>query len=243
MTAPPPHSRTIAIIPSAGMGVRMGGRKKNFLPLLGRPALYHTLRPFEESPLISSIVVAVRPGDEELCLNDVIGPYALRKVSKVVPGGKTRQDSVERALSFAEGDSGMVVIHDGARPLVTKGLIERVLREAAAKGAAIAAVRVKDTIKEVFGEKVKKTVERENLWSVQTPQAFRTSILLNALARAREDGFVGTDESSLVERTGISVSVVEGSPENIKITTEEDIFMAECILRRRAGGQGRDGAL
>ena len=212
----------------------MGGKgRKNFLPLLGRPVLAHTIAAFELSRHISSIIIAVPPGDEALCLKEIVEKYGFKKVAAIVAGGNERQRSVLNALKAVKGRLDIIAVHDGARPLVTAAVIERTIAEAAKTGAAICAVRVKDTIKEARSGLVIKTVPRDGLWAVQTPQAFSYATLKDAFEKAGQDNFIGTDESSLVERLGVEVSVVEGSYENIKITTPEDLVTAECILKSR----------
>ena len=227
------RKRTVAIIPSAGMGKRMGSRQKNYLELLGSPVLARTLEPFEASAMVDAIIIVVPPGDEGFCREKIVDAYGFKKVIDVVGGGRERQDSVENGLKAAQGEYGIVIVHDGARPLVTIDIIEDAIKAAAEDGAAIAGVRVKDTIKETSAGFVRATLNREALLSVQTPQAFQTEVLKEAFRMAREAGFQGTDESSLVERTGQAVRVVEGSYENIKITTPEDLAVAECILKKR----------
>ncbi len=229
--------KNLAIIPSAGLGLRMAGQtKKNYIELLGRPVLAHTLAAFEESQLIDAVIVVVTPGDEEFCQRDIVDAYGLKKVIKVTPGAESRQGSVGTGLALLDNKDAaeVIIVHDGARPLVTPEIIESVIEEANSTGAAIAAVRVKDTIKETEGGLVASTPARDKLWAAQTPQAFKADILINAFAQAEADGFTGTDESMLVERLGTKVSIVEGSYENIKITTAEDITLAERILRGRA---------
>jgi len=226
--------KTLAIIPSAGLGRRMGTLKKNYLKLLGRPVLAHTLEAFEACSSIDSIIVVVAAEDIDRCAEEVVSPYGFTKVIDIVAGGAERQDSVANGLARAEGFD-MVAVHDGARPLVTAGIIDSVVAAALRTGAAITAVPIKDTIKETAGGVVKGTLDRSSLVSVHTPQAFRTELLQRALESARQDGFIGTDESSLVERLGEPVTVVIGSYDNIKITTAEDLSLAEFILNRRAG--------
>lgn len=211
-----------------------GPTRKNYIELLDRPILAHTLGAFEESRLIDAVVVVVTPGDEALCQKDIIDAYSLKKVVAVIPGGETRQGSVGNGLPGGEDAPELIVVHDGARPLVTAAIIDSTIEEARATGAAIAAVRVKDTIKEAADGLVASTLIRDALWAAQTPQVFRTELLIKAFKRAEADGFTATDESALVERLGVGVSIVEGSYENIKITTEEDILLAERILRNRA---------
>lgn len=224
--------KVLAIVPSAGMGTRMGTRKKNFLPLLGRPVLARTLEALEACPLVDSIIIATRT---EKTVARIIGRYGFNKVEKIVRGGKTRQESVSNALGSIDGRYDIILVHDGARPLVTPGIVTESVKAAKRFGAAIAAVPVKDTIKEACRGLVTKTIPRDALWSVQTPQAFRSEILVRSHRQAKKDRFTGTDESSLVERLGLKVAVIEGSYENIKITTREDLVMAESILRAREG--------
>ena len=230
--------RTVALIPSAGKGVRMGSGPKIYLDLLGKPLLAHTLLAFEKSAFVDSIIVVAPPGQTERCARDIIRPLGLKKVMHVLDGGSVRQDSVAAALSVAAKGFDIIAVHDGARPLVTEELIERVIKGAIRWGAAVPAVEMKDTVKEVSRSTVKRTVERDTLRGVQTPQAFRTELLVEAFERAAEEGFTGTDEAALVERLGVKVRAVEGSYENIKITTPEDMLVAECILRNRPGARG-----
>lgn len=224
--------KTLAIIPSAGMGRRMGSMKKNYLSLLDKPVLAHTLAAFEASVEVDSVLIVAHPSDEDYCRTEIIARYGFKKVLRIIPGGAERQDSVWNGLKESAGFD-MIAVHDGARPLVTTDIIDRTIRAAKEHGAAIAAVAVKDTIKESLDGFISRTIPREALVSVQTPQAFRRAALMEAFEKARADGFLGTDESSLAERAGQRVKVVEGSYENIKITTREDMLFAECILKNR----------
>lgn len=244
MKTPVDPKRVVAVIPSAGVGQRLGKVKKNLIELAGRPVLAHTLGAFEECRLASSVVVAAAPGDEERIRKEVIEEFSIKKVRAVIPGGAQRQDSVHCALKWIK-DSGedfdLIVVHDGARPLVTPGLIDETIEAATETGAAIAAVRPKDTIKEVQGSLVKRTLPRDSLIAVQTPQAFGAELLIKAYGAAQAAGFRGTDCSSLVESFGansggVSITVVPGSYENIKITTAEDLPVAEAILKAREKG-------
>ncbi len=227
--------KAAVIIPSAGKGSRMGGRKKNYLPLSGVPVLAHTLTPFNKSPLVKEIILVVPDGDIDFCRKEIVEKYGFNKVTGIVPGGAERQDSVINGLDAVSGDIDIITIHDGARALVTPEIVERTLRAAFLNGAAVCAVPLKDTIKELTAEGffIARTVSRDTLCAVQTPQAFAPDIIRRAYGEAADAGFVGTDSSSLVERLGISVAVVEGSYENIKITTAEDLIIAEEILRGR----------
>ena len=225
-----PENRVFALIPSAGRGQRMGA-KKTLLTLGGRPLIFHTLGAFEEAGLIGSVVLVVPPEDVEE-IKDLLGASKLfKKVSNVMAGGKERQDSVKKGLDAISGEFSHVVVHDGARPLVTPEVIERTVRAAIEHGAAVSAVPVNDTIKEISNGFVSKTIPRETLRAAQTPQAFEIELLKRAYNEASKKGFTGTDCSSLVERLGHRVKIVEGSYENIKITTKEDLILAESILK------------
>ena len=236
--------RAAVVIPAAGRGQRMGSpgatgaKSKNYLPLLRRPVLVHTLAAFEASFLVSEIVLVVAPPDIEYCSEEIVSGHNIKKVVKIIGGGSERQDSVAnglKVLSEAGKDFDVILVHDGARCLVTIELIEEVIRAAYEDGAAIAAVAVKDTIKQVDEcGRVESTLKRESLRAVQTPQAFRADIISKAYEEAATDGFFGTDSSSLVEEMGVEVRVVEGSYENIKITTADDLLLAEKILLSRA---------
>ncbi len=230
-------TRTIAIVPSAGRGKRLGYRKKAYLELGGRPVLYHTLNVFETSELIDGVVVVVTPDDVERCRLHVVERYGLRKVLSVVAGGSERQASVWNGLEKAEEYTPRhIVVHDGARPFVTQALLERTLRPVTeGRVAAVCGVVPKDTVKELEDGVVRRTIPRDTLRLIQTPQAFSFDVLKRAHTMAMEKGVSATDDSTLVELLGKEVYVVEGAYDNIKITTEEDILMAENILEKRGG--------
>jgi 2-C-methyl-D-erythritol 4-phosphate cytidylyltransferase len=224
--------KTIAIIPAGGTGKRMGGEiPKQYLLLAGLPILVHTLRVFQQSPLIDEILLTVPEGDIENVRQDVVGRYGLSRVSLVLAGGSQRQDSVRNALAYVREEHRIVVVHDGVRPFVTGELIERAVTGAKSCGAITVGVPVRDTVKSVVGEGwVSGTVPRESLWLTQTPQAFRREVILAAYDRAAADGFYGTDDASLVERTGIPVRMIPGDRDNIKVTTPDDLVHGERIL-------------
>ncbi|HSA58353.1 MAG TPA: 2-C-methyl-D-erythritol 4-phosphate cytidylyltransferase [bacterium] len=223
--------KTFAIIPAAGLGKRFGA-KKQFLELAGTPVLVHTLRAFEETPSVQVVCVA-SPETEVEAVRSLATQFGLRKVLKVVPGGKERQDSVRLGFETA-GVCDIVVVHDGVRPLVTPEIIQRTIDGAVECGGCIAALPVKETTKRTDPDGfVVDTVDRNGLWSVQTPQAFRHEIFRRAVEQSARDGFLGTDEAMLVERIGAKVKVVTGSPYNIKITTPEDLAIAEAFLKLR----------
>jgi len=225
--------KVVAIIPSAGKGERMGFKKKPFITLLGHPLLYYAIAAFEASHSIDGIVLVVPPGDEGRVNDEVIVPYRFRKIIDIIPGGLERQDSVRLAVNNIKDVCEVVIIHDGARPFLGVELIERVLSAVDITGGAIAALPVTDTIKDVSSGIVNKTISRECLWAVQTPQAFRMDILREAHNRALTDGFYGTDDAALVERLGGKVAVVDGSVENIKVTTPGDIIIGEALWKSR----------
>jgi 2-C-methyl-D-erythritol 4-phosphate cytidylyltransferase len=222
-----------AIIPAAGSGKRMGGgTAKQFLPLRGEPVLLHTVRLFSQCPLVDEIVIAA--GDVA-ATQELVG--SLPKVTRIVQGGAERQDSVWAALQAVHSRPRIVCVHDAARPLLPPAVLESALRAAASHPAVVVAVPVKDTIKVVSPDGVvTATPDRSTLWAVQTPQIFWAETLVKAYRQAMADGFVGTDCASLVERIGVPVRIHPGSPENLKLTTPEDMAVAEAILARRQGG-------
>ncbi len=232
--------KVTAIIPSAGKGKRMGHTvPKHFLRLEDKPILAYTLEAFEKCSEVDYVLIVVRSGEEEYCLNEVVEKYTFNKVLRIVIGGEKRQDSVYNGIKELDHDTDIVVVHDGVRPFVSPGLISETVKLAMYEDGVVAALPVKDTIKEVTGEGViKSTPHREFLWYAQTPQTFKKRVLEEAFIRAYNEGFYGTDESSLIERMGGKVKIIEGSPENIKITTKEDLLQAEIILRMRKRREG-----
>jgi len=232
-----------AIIVSAGRGHRLKeASKKQFLPLAGKPILVHTLDRFETCALIRSIVLVVGEEDLAYCLKEIVEKYRYQKITQIIPGGKERQDSVRNGLKALAGDAEIVVIHDGVRPFVTREMIEESIRGAKRLQAVVLAMPVKETVKMANTDGiVLKTLERESLWQIQTPQAFHTGIIQEAYRRATEDGIVGTDDASLVERLGTRVHILPGSYTNIKITTQEDLLWARLLLREKSSfGLGSD---
>jgi len=225
---------TVAIIVAAGQGSRMGAKiNKQYLKLLDRPILAHTLDVFEQHPLIDGIIVVTRQEEIELCTEEVILPYSFKKVFKVIAGGRERQDSVYNGLKTLPSQCELVVVHDGARPLITPDIIEKTVIAARQEGAAISAVPFKDTVKRVIKGFVRETIPRQEVWAVQTPQAFYKKIILEAYEAAYSQDYYGTDDASLVEKIGKPVKIVFCSYENIKITTPEDLDMGKAILERR----------
>jgi 2-C-methyl-D-erythritol 4-phosphate cytidylyltransferase len=225
--------KVCAIIPAAGGGARMGGAGSKLLaPLGGVPLLARTLLAFERAETVDDIVLVVRPGDQA-AIEALVGNAGILKVRALIPGGEERQDSVRLALASATArNAGIVMVHDGARPFVDGGLIAKVAAAALASGAALAAVRPKDTVKlSGAGEGMLSTPDRAGCWLAQTPQAFRTGLLVEAMEKAVTDRFRGTDDASLVERLGRPIVIIEGSYRNIKITTPEDMEIAEILLK------------
>lgn len=224
--------KTIAVIAAGGFGKRLGTDiSKQYLSLSGLPVVVRTLRVFENAAAVSEIMLVVPQSDMEFVREKIVDKYGVRKVRAVVAGGAERQDSVGNALAALDGPCDVVVVHDAVRPFVSVRMIDKVIEEALITGAASIGVAAKDTIKKTDDELlVKTTVPRSNLWITQTPQAFRYDLLVGAHARAKEEGFYGTDDASLVERLGLPVRMVAGSYENIKITTPEDLKIAEALI-------------
>ncbi len=226
--------RVVVIVPAAGSGTRIGGAvRKQFLPLKGKPIVVHTLQQFEHCADVDEAAVAV-PESAITEMESLVSRYRLHKVSKVVVGGSRRQDSVANALAtLTLRDNDIVLVHDGVRPFVETKRISHLVRECKEHGGAVLAVQPKDTVRRSTGGTVfDQTLDRNALWMVQTPQAFRAALLTNAYKKAAKDRFYSTDEAALVERLGHRIRIVEGSYDNIKITTQEDLELATLILQR-----------
>lgn len=211
----------------------MGGTRKTFLELAGQPILLRAIRPFLETPGVECVVVAVPP---DVAARPPAWLTGADPRVRVVAGGATRGDSVAAALAALPPEVEVVLVHDGARPLVARDLAERCLRAAAAGRAVVAGVPAVDTLKEVDARgRVVRTPPRGRYWHAQTPQAFPRSLLERAHRRAREEGIEATDDASLVERLGSEVELVEGSPRNLKVTRPEDLVLAERLLELAGG--------
>ncbi len=234
--------RVAVILPAAGLGTRMGRTsaekagtsRKQFMLLDGSPILVHSVRKFLASPRVDEIVVAVRQDDVEW-VTGLLENEAHGKTLRVVEGGNSRQQSVENALRAIDPQTNLVAVHDAVRPFIDLETIDKVIGEAAETGAAIVGIVPVDTVKQVARAqttkaKIRATLPRERLVLAQTPQVFRYDLLVRAFAAAQADGFVGTDESSLVERLEVEVSVVLGSDRNIKITKPTDMDLARLFL-------------
>ena len=228
-------SKVTALVPAAGMGRRMGRAvAKQFLPLGDKPMLAHTLLAFQRSSQIDEIIPILSEEDMEHCLKDVIEAFHITKVRTLVVGGKERQDSVYHGIQKLEKDAAVVLVHDGVRPFVTAEMIGECV-ELARKGECVTVgVPLKDTIKKVDDQgRILQTLDRGRLWAIQTPQAFPVKVLVKAHEESFRKKFSGTDDATLVERNGGTVRVIMGSYENIKITTPEDLILAEEIMKRR----------
>ena len=206
---------------------------KQFSLLAGAPILIHTIRAFSQVAAITEIIV-VAPSEHLERTRTLLVDFGMNDQCRVVAGGRLRQDSVRIGLRHTAASSALVAVHDGARPLIRPADIERCLAAAAECGAAIMAVPVKDTLKDVAeGNLIRHTVEREGLWQAQTPQAARTEILREAFALADQAGFIGTDEAALLEHANKPVQVVEGSETNLKVTRPDDLHIAEALLMNK----------
>ncbi|WP_407083097.1 2-C-methyl-D-erythritol 4-phosphate cytidylyltransferase [Paenibacillus aurantius] len=221
------------VIVAAGKGSRMRtAESKQYLPLGGKPILVHTLETWNRLEEVDSIVLVVGENDLSRC-QAYIEQYGLVKVRQVIMGGEERQASVHAGLRTFSEDYEWVMVHDGVRPFVRPEQVRACLRQAMESGGAVLAVPVKDTIKVADSDGwIQSTPDRRSLWAIQTPQAFRLSSLKQAYEQAEKEGFLGTDDAMLAERIGLKVRVVEGSYENIKITTPEDLPWAEDLMRR-----------
>ena len=221
-----------AVVPAAGCGTRMGSETpKQFLQLGDVPLLVHVLRVFESNRMISEIVLVVSQDDVTSCREEFLPPFAFSKISAVVAGGARRQDSVRNGLQAVDERTKIVVVHDAVRPFVTGTMVEAVIDGARTHGAAIVAIPLHDTVKRVAADgMIETTLDRQRLWSAQTPQAFDVELLRQAHRSSHEAGVEATDDAFLVERTGHRVSIVNGSPDNIKVTRPADLAMGEAIL-------------
>lgn len=221
-----------AIVLAAGSGKRMNAKvQKQYLEVAGKPILYYTLKAFEESG-VTEIVLVTRAGQEEYCRREIIEKYSFQKIKKIVAGGKERYHSVYEGLLAAKG-ADYVLIHDGARPMVDGAVIQRSMEAAEKYQACAAGVPAKDTIKIVNEEQIaKETPDRSRVWQVQTPQAFSYPLILEAYGKLMETEEIAvTDDAMVVERmTSVPVKMIEGSYRNIKITTPDDLLIAEMYL-------------
>jgi 2-C-methyl-D-erythritol 4-phosphate cytidylyltransferase len=230
--------KVTVILPAAGLGTRMGRAvpekagtsRKQFMLLDGSPILLHTIRKFVSSSSVTEIVVALRAEDMDW-VRELLRAEKSGKPVRLVEGGDSRQESVEHALATLGPGTELVAVHDAVRPFIEHSVLEKVFAEAEETGAAIVGIVPVDTVKQVHRNKIRQTIPRERLILAQTPQVFSFDLLKTAFSRAREDGFAGTDESSLVERLDqVEVSVVPGSDRNLKITKPSDMDLARLFL-------------
>ncbi len=226
--------RIYTAVPAAGSGIRMGlGYSKAFVDLEGVPLLSRTLTALLKSPFIDHVTTAVRPDEVDICEREVVEKAGLQGRISVIKGGKERQQTVFNLLNAVPADRDLVLIHDGARPLVSISLIRDVLEAALEWGAACATVPLTDTVKESAdgGETIDGTLDRTRLFLAQTPQAFHRDLIVTAHRRARKEGWQATDDVSLIERLGSVVRIVRGDVRNIKLTTLDDLDLARWIFR------------
>ncbi len=223
-----------AVIVAAGRGKRFGSKlPKQFLTVAGKPVLAWSIAAFQHHPRIQRIVVV---GPEEwltFIATEIVDTYGFDRVSSIVKGGQLRQDSVLAGLSALDSQHGAVLVHDAARPLLSANLIDRVLNGLSEAEACIPGIPVIDTVKAVHDGWVEKTLERDQLRLIQTPQAFSASKLLHVLQQASKQGITGTDEAALIEHFGGRVRCVEGEPTNLKITSQLDLKIVEQLLEER----------
>ncbi len=222
-----------AIIAAAGMSNRMGSRiNKQFIAIDGKPILAHTLDKFQKCKYIDEIILVSKEEEIEYCQKEIIKKYKFNKVRKIVKGGRERQDSIYNGLLALDERTNIVISHDGARPFVKIENIVDSIEGVINHKACVIGIPVKDTIKVVDSEDdVFTTPNRATLWAAQTPQAFYRDIIMSSYLKAIEDDYRGTDDSSIVERTGQRVKMIMGSYENIKITTPEDLLLGESLIK------------
>lgn len=228
--------RIAAIILAAGRGTRMKSDvQKQYMVVKEYPILYYSMLVMEQHPAVSDIILVVGPGEEDFCRTQIVEKYGFTKVRSIVPGGKERYESVSNGLAALAEDTQYVLIHDGARPCLTKEILDRSIRGVIDNNACVAAMPVKDTIKVSDAEGfAAQTPERSTLWLIQTPQSFRADVISEGYRRLKESGFTkATDDAMVIERymPEIKVKLVEGAYENIKVTTPEDLILAEAFLK------------
>ncbi|AKN33002.1 2-C-methyl-D-erythritol 4-phosphate cytidylyltransferase [Clostridium carboxidivorans P7] len=225
--------KNYAIILAAGKGKRMGaGINKQFLNIKDKPILYYSLKTFSDSPFIDEIILVCSSSEIDYCKEQVVGKYGIRKVLRIVSGGKERQDSVLNGLRSIT-DCNIVLIHDGARPFVNSSIIENGIKYAETYGACTCGINSKDTIKVKGSDGFSlDTLDRSKLFCVQTPQCFKYDLIIKCHEKLIQDKVSVTDDTAVVERYGNKVYLYEGSYNNIKITTQEDLVVAERMLEK-----------
>ena len=221
----------VAVVPAAGFGARMGSDiPKQYLTVGGVPILVSCLQVLQNVPEIARIILSVPEGDRDLCWRELVKPFGLHKVEQIVAGGPRRQDSVRHGIWAMSTAPDLILVHDGVRPFIHEKMVADVIEAAGRVGAAVAAIPIHDTVKRVGADRmIQETVRRDELWQIQTPQAFRFDWLREGHRRAMEQNWEVTDDAAIIERMGYPVSVVEGSCFNIKITRPEDLVFGEAI--------------
>lgn len=223
--------KLIVIIPAAGAGTRMGNTvKKQFLSLGSRPILAWTLEALSRISWVNSIYLILPENQIEYVQSEILVKYQFNKVNQLIAGGAERQDSVYAGLKRLPEGEHWIMVHDGVRPFIAEKLVRQLRAKAFHTGAAVLGVPIRETIKRVSSNRIISTEDRQHFWLIQTPQIFRKSILVDAYEKAFRENYYGTDDSSLVERTGTTVSTVEGHSYNLKITSPEDLVVAEKLL-------------
>jgi len=224
--------RCAVVVVAAGSATRMEGIDKIMTPLGGVPVLIHTLTPFQESDLVEEIVIVARE-DRMAEIGTLCSRRGMDKVKRVVNGGATRTESVWAGIRAVSKEMDLIAIQDGARPFVTRQIVEETIRTAAARSAAAPAIPVKDTIKRAENGVVTETLDRAQLFAMQTPQIFAAALIRAGIQKAAEEKLALTDDCAAVERLGCPVVLTQGSEENIKITTQADLVLGEAILAQR----------
>ena len=223
----------IAIVPAAGMGKRFGeGTNKPFASLGDKPLIIWAVEALQSLPEVAEIIPAVKEADVKPCRR-LFEEFLITKIRRIAPGGRERQDSVFNGLTLIQDKTAVVLVHDGVRPLIEPSVIKKVLQQLNGCDGVVVGVPLKDTVKEVRDGIVTNTPKRDMLWAVQTPQIFHFRALYDAYEKAMADSFYSTDDSALVERNGGKIRVVPGSYTNIKVTTPEDLLIAEVFLKMR----------
>lgn len=226
-----PDIKASAIIPAAGTGSRFeGSSKKQFVKIQGKPLLSFCLKSFQKSLSVGEIVLVVSRDDVNFVEKEIIGKSSFTDQVKVVEGGDVRQDSVKKGFEAVRGDAKIVVVHDAARPFVTPDFIDKIISEANTKGCVISAIPITDTLKMVNNEIVKNTLSRSSIWRAQTPQAFKCGILRDGYEKVDLKNSIFTDEAQIVECAGHKVHITRGSEFNFKVTSSEDMKLAELMM-------------
>ncbi|MDT3779575.1 2-C-methyl-D-erythritol 4-phosphate cytidylyltransferase [Nitrospira sp. MA-1] len=223
----------VAVVPAAGLGIRMGGNTpKQYLSLGGIPLLVYSLKVFQHLECIREVILSVPASDLDYCRREIVQLFGLKKVTQVVAGGLRRQDSVRNGLEAISDQPDGVLVHDGVRPFIDQPIVRNVIDRAGQTGAAVVAMSIHDTVKRVdHSGIIQETLKREELWQIQTPQVFRYDWLVEAHKQAQLHQWAVTDDAALIERMGYPVSVVEGSCFNIKVTKPDDLVLGEAILK------------